>query len=180
MSVMPAPRELRQEDGKVKANLSITKNLVSKPKQQPNTMFGFLIHSLEQVGRGLRGGWSSSKIFPKAFFRPWNPSSSVLLETGLPLCAGTLSISYTWSYLVFRFPYEAWGVFFTLRDLGWELCWYRSAGREDTDSCAHLPNHSVFLREHMASLLSLWLQEHLHVPCEKPTWKTNHLPIQLP
>lgn len=41
MSVMPAPRELRQEDGKVKANLSITKNLVSKPKQQPNTMFDF-------------------------------------------------------------------------------------------------------------------------------------------
>lgn len=40
---MPAPRELRQEDGKAKANLSITKNLVSKPKQQPNTMLGFLI-----------------------------------------------------------------------------------------------------------------------------------------
>lgn len=147
---MPGPRELRQEDGK---------NVVSKPKQQPNTMFGFLIYSLKQVGRGLRGGCSSSRICPKAFFRPWHPSSSVLWDTRLLLCAGTLSTSYTLSFLVFRSPYEAWGVFFTLRDLGWELCRCHRSGREGTDSCAHLPNHSVSLREHTASLLSLWLPE---------------------
>lgn len=118
-------------------------------------MFGFLIYSLDQVGRGLRGRWSSSRIRPKAFFRPWHPSSSVLLETRLLLCADTISPSYTRSFLVFRSPYEVWGIFFTLRDLGWELYRCRGAGREGTDSCTHLPNHSVSLREHMASLLSL-------------------------